>query len=103
MQTFRRRDPPIHEHGRKVKFLHLGLFLPTVDTLCKAIDNGQLIGFPNITSKMVRKYFPELTATTKGHLNWKRKGLRSTNKGMIKQESVDKLDFTPNKAEITEV
>jgi hypothetical protein len=74
-----------------------------VDTLCKAIDNGQLIGFPNITARMVRKYLPESTATAKGHLNRTRKGLRSTTKGIIKRESDVKIDFTPNKEEVNEV
>eukprot|EP00804_Cyclotella_cryptica_P023160 CCRYP_000369-RA/>CCRYP_000369-RA protein AED:0.34 eAED:0.37 QI:0/0/0/1/0/0/3/0/451 len=85
-----------------VKFLHQCLFLPTVDTLCKAIDNGQLIGFPNITSKMVRKYLPESTATTEGHLNRTRKGLRSTTKGLMKRARDESSDFTPNKEEVDE-
>ena len=33
-----------------IQFLHQCLFSPTLDTLCKAIDNNQLIGFPNLTS-----------------------------------------------------
>jgi hypothetical protein len=61
-----------------MKFLHQCLFSPTVDTLCKAIDNNQLIGFPHLTSARVRKYLPESTATAKGHMNRQRKGVRST-------------------------
>lgn len=34
-----------------IKFIHQCLFSPTVDTLCKAIDNNQLIGFPSLTSE----------------------------------------------------
>ena len=63
-----------------IKFLHQCLFSPMVDTLCKAIDNGQLVGFPHITSTLVRKYLPDSTATAKGHMNRTRKGLRSTTK-----------------------
>jgi hypothetical protein len=42
-----------------IKFLHQCLFSPTIDTPCKAIDNGQLVGFPHISSALVRKYLPE--------------------------------------------
>ena len=31
-----------------IQFLHQCLFSPTIDTLCKAIDNDKLIGFPHI-------------------------------------------------------
>jgi hypothetical protein len=61
-----------------IQFLHQCLFSPTVDTLCKAIDNNQLIGFPFLTSSLVQKYLPESTATAKGHMNRNRKNLRST-------------------------
>ena len=63
-----------------MKFLHQCLFSPTVDKLCKTIDNNKLIGFPNLTSKRVRKYLPESTATAKGHMNRTRKGISSITK-----------------------
>lgn len=53
-----------------VKFLHQCLFSTTLVTLCKAINNRHLIGFPHITSALVQKYLPNSTATSKGHLNW---------------------------------
>jgi hypothetical protein len=83
-----------------IKFLHQCLFSPTVDTLCKAIDNGHLIGFPHLTSKSVRKYLPESTATVKGHLNRTRKGLRSTTKES-KQEAMKRLQEAKTKWEAT--
>ena len=52
-----------------IQFIHQCMFSPTIDTFCKALDNDQLIGFPNITSAQVRKYLPESTATAKGHMN----------------------------------
>jgi hypothetical protein len=57
------------------KFMHQCLNLPTVGTLCKALDSDQLIGFPHMTSKLVRKYLPKSTATAKGHMNRNCKGL----------------------------
>ena len=55
--------------SKTIQFLHQCLFSPTVDTLCKAIDNNQLIGFPNLASRNVQKYLPASTATAKGHMN----------------------------------
>eukprot|EP00804_Cyclotella_cryptica_P027480 CCRYP_007451-RA/>CCRYP_007451-RA protein AED:0.41 eAED:0.39 QI:0/-1/0/1/-1/1/1/0/327 len=86
-----------------VKFLHQCLFSPTVNTLCKAIDNGQLVGFPHLTSKMVRKYLPESTATAKGHLNRTRKGLRSTTKGISMSMQEQDIDFNPTQEDVDEV
>jgi hypothetical protein len=70
-----------------ITFLHQCLFSPTIDTLCKAIDNDQLIGFPRITSALVRKYLPESTATAKGHMNRTRKGIRSTTRQKNQQRN----------------
>eukprot|EP00956_Cyclotella_meneghiniana_P038932 scaffold162391_cov109-Cyclotella_meneghiniana.AAC.1 len=77
-----------------IQFLHQCLFSPTVDTLCKAIDNDQLIGFPHLTSAMVRKYLPESTATAKGHMKRLRRNTRSTTKNPTPEEIVE-LDFRP--------
>ena len=62
-----------------------------VDTLCKTIDNNQLIGFPNLTSKLVRKYLPDSTTTAKGHMNRTKCGLRSTTKSQTsKADEIEK-------------
>jgi len=64
-----------------IQFLHQCFNSPTVAALTKAIDNNQLLGLPgHITSAAVRKYIPESTATHKGHMQRRRKGLRSTSK-----------------------
>ena len=86
-----------------IKFLHQCLFSPTVDTLCKAIDNGQLVGFPHITSTLVRKYLPDSTATAKGHMHRKWKGLRSSTKRRETQWKVEPIDFNPPVEDVQEV
>eukprot|EP00804_Cyclotella_cryptica_P019678 CCRYP_016444-RA/>CCRYP_016444-RA protein AED:0.41 eAED:0.38 QI:0/0/0/1/0/0/3/0/339 len=86
-----------------VKFLHQCLFSPTVNTLCKAIDNGQLVGFPHLTSKMVRKYLPESTATAKDTSTEQRKGLRSTTKGISTSMQEQDIDFNPTQEDVDEV
>lgn len=73
-----------------MKFIHQCLFSPTVDTLCKAINNKQLIGFPHLTSARVRKYLPESTAMAKGHMNRQRKGVRSTTR-KAKEKSSEEI------------
>jgi hypothetical protein len=78
-----------------IQFIHQCLFSPTVDTLCKAIDNNQLIGFPPITSSQVRKYLPESTATAKGHMNRLHKGTRSTTKQHSNDKIATEQDFRP--------
>jgi hypothetical protein len=78
-----------------IQFIHQCLFSPRVDTLCKAIDNNQLIGFPPITSSQVRKYLPESTATAKGHMNQLRKGTRSTTKQHNNDKNAIEQDFRP--------
>jgi hypothetical protein len=86
-----------------LKFMHQCLFSPTVDTLCKAIDNNQLTGFPHLMSALVRKYLPDSEATTKGHMNCTRHGLPSTTK--IRETKKDNAaeDFVPKQDEATEV
>ena len=83
-----------------IKFLHQCLFSSSVDTLCKALDNDQLIGFPHMTSKLVRKYLPASTATAKGHMNRQRKGIRSTSK---QTDEIIEEDFQPKIDENAEI
>jgi hypothetical protein len=78
-----------------IQFLYQCMFLPIISTLCKAIYNDQLIGFPTITSTQVRKYLKSSTATVKGHMNWTRKGLRSTTKTQVKAKKEEVEDFNP--------
>ena len=71
--------------------------------MCKAIENNQLIGFPNITSKLVQKYLPDSIATSKGHMNGTKFGLRSTTKAQtFKADEIEK-DFRPEPNEDAEV
>ena len=50
-------------------------FLPTLQTLPKAIDAGYLTTFPSITSQQVQKYPPRSKDTIKGYLKATKKGL----------------------------
>eukprot|EP00804_Cyclotella_cryptica_P024278 CCRYP_012561-RA/>CCRYP_012561-RA protein AED:0.25 eAED:0.27 QI:0/0/0/1/1/1/3/0/611 len=82
--------------AERIQYIHQCLFSPTVHTLCKAIDNDQLIGFPPITSAQVRKYLPESTATAKGHLRRVKKHTRSTTHTLQTDIQAIDHDFRPN-------
>ena len=51
-----------------VQFLHRACFSQIVDTWCKAIDAGYLTTWTGLTSKLVRKHFPNSIETAKGNL-----------------------------------
>ena len=61
-----------------VQYVYACLFSPTKSTLLKAIENGNLISFPGMTTQNVKKYLEELPATALGHLDQERKNLQST-------------------------
>eukprot|EP00804_Cyclotella_cryptica_P004410 CCRYP_006826-RA/>CCRYP_006826-RA protein AED:0.29 eAED:0.28 QI:0/0/0/1/0/0/3/0/476 len=79
-----------------IQYIHQCLFSPTVDTFCTAIDNDQLVGFPQITSAQVLKYLPESTATAKGHLQQVCKHTRSTTQTRQTETQAIDHDFRPN-------
>jgi hypothetical protein len=85
-----------------IQFLHQCMFSPTIETLCKAIDNNQLIGFPTIMSALVQKYLPESTTMAKGHMNQTRKGFQSTTKRKQHQTGHGS-DFNPLQVEEAEL
>ena len=61
-----------------VQFLHMDLFIPVVDTWCKAIDAGYFTTWPGLTSKLVRKHPSPSIETAKGHPRLARQHIRST-------------------------
>jgi hypothetical protein len=61
-----------------VTFAHAALCSPALSTLCTALDNHYITGFPGLTSALVRKYPPRSVAMVKGHLDQTRTNLRST-------------------------
>ena len=61
-----------------MQYLHASLFSPTKRTLLKAVENGNFIGWPNLTVHNVKQYLNETTHTAKGHLNQHRQNLQST-------------------------
>ena len=59
-------------------YLHAACFSPTKDTFLTAIQKNHFLGWPGLTSSLIRKHLPVTTATIKGHLRQEQQGLQST-------------------------
>jgi hypothetical protein len=61
-----------------IKWMHTVCGYPVKLTWLKAIKAGNYVGWPMLTKCNIQKYYPKTIETAKGHLNQKRKNLRST-------------------------
>ena len=61
-----------------IAFYHGALFSPVLSTLTNAIQKGYLHGFPGLTVENLKKNPPHTAATSLGHLDQKRKNVKST-------------------------
>ena len=61
-----------------IKWMHAVCGYPVKSTWLAAIEAGNYVGWPLLTTRNVKKYYPETTETPKGHLNQSRKNVRST-------------------------
>lgn len=61
-----------------IKWMHAVCGYPVKSTWLKAIKAGNFHGWPLLTARNVKKYYPETDETAKGHLNQTRKNVRST-------------------------
>ena len=58
--------------------MHTVCGYPVKSTWIKAIKAGNFMGWPMLTETNIKKYYPETSETSKGHLNQTRKNVRST-------------------------
>eukprot|EP00804_Cyclotella_cryptica_P007549 CCRYP_010638-RA/>CCRYP_010638-RA protein AED:0.05 eAED:0.05 QI:0/0/0/1/1/1/3/0/1237 len=70
-----------------IRWMHAVCGYPVKSTWLKAVQAGNFIGWPLLTSRNVQKYFPETVETPKGHLNQCRKNVRSTKQKPIPLET----------------
>ena len=61
-----------------IKWMHAVCGYPVKSTWLKAVQAGNFIGWPLLTTKNVQKYYPDSAETPRGHLNQTRKNIRST-------------------------
>ena len=72
-----------------IKWMHAVCGYPVKSTWIAAIEAGNYIGWPLLTARNVKKYYPETTATPKGHMNQTRKNVRSTKPKAVPMEVCD--------------
>ena len=80
-----------------VKWMHAVCGYPVKSTWLKAIKAGNFMGWPLLTEQNVKKYYPETTATPKGHLNQSRKNVRSTKTKPFEEPTTSQLRGRKNK------
>jgi hypothetical protein len=71
-----------------VAFHHAAVFSPALSTLQKAMKKGYLPPLPELTAHTLEKFPPPQEATTMGHLDNRRKNIKST-KQDINQNSTN--------------
>jgi hypothetical protein len=59
------------------QYLHAAAFSPVKSTFTKAIEEGNLTMWPNLTLHHVKQYLDKSEATIKGNMNQQRKNVRS--------------------------
>ena len=65
------------------QWLHASCGSPNKSTFVKAIEKGNFITWPGLSSNLIKKHLPMSEATAKGHLNQERKNLQSTKPTII--------------------
>ena len=61
-----------------IKYFHAAAGYPVKATWLDAIDAGNYVSWPGLTTTAVRKHFPESDETQQGHMKRQRQGVRST-------------------------
>jgi Reverse transcriptase (RNA-dependent DNA polymerase) len=61
-----------------VTYQHGALYSPSLSTIIRALEKKRLPFLPGLTKELLRKYQPDLEATTMGHLDARRKNIQST-------------------------
>jgi hypothetical protein len=70
------------------------MFSPTKSALLQAVKNGQLVTWPGLTEKAIKKHLKLTPATTMGHMNQWHQNSRSTSKTPITSD-IEDVTITP--------
>ena len=81
-QTFHERHPPEINDSKRFGIIPscAACFSPSKDTFLKAIQNNHFLGWPGLTTSLIKKHLPITSVTTKGYLKQERQGLQPTSK-----------------------
>ena len=82
--------------AQSIKYLHAAAGFPVKETWLEAIEAGNYVTWPGLTTSAVRKHFPDSDETQKGHMKKQRQGVRSTRtKEKPKQEETSHTENSP--------
>ena len=80
-------------------FHHRTLSAPKVSTLTKSVKTDQLLSFPGLTLKGIKRHLPKSVVTLMGHFDKYRQGIRSTKEKikelMSEDDDKDKIELEP--------
>ena len=77
--------------------MHAVCGYPVKSTWLKAVKAGNYVGWPLLSEKNVRKYYPETTETPKGHMNQTRKNVRSIKSKITPSATVESSQSSDSK------
>jgi hypothetical protein len=80
--------------GALVNYFHKAMFSPTKSAVLQAVKNGHLVTWPGLTENAINKNIKLTPATTMGHMNQRRKNIRSTSKNPITSD-IEDVSVTP--------
>ena len=77
-----------------VSWYHAAAGYPTKSTWLKAIESGFFATWPLLTTKAVRRHFPESKETSKGHMRRVKSGVRSTKEQAQEHPEIQEAEAT---------
>jgi hypothetical protein len=79
--------------GALFQYLHKSLFSPTKSAMLQAVKDGHLITWPGLMEDAINKHLKLMPATAMGHMNQRRKNVRSTSKTPIADQPTPDTDL----------
>jgi hypothetical protein len=79
--------------GALFHYLQKALFSPTKSAMLQAVKDGHLITWPGLTDDDINKHLKLTPATAMGHMNQRRRNIRSTSKAPIEKQPTPDTDL----------
>jgi hypothetical protein len=85
----------LRNNGALVNYLHKEMFSPTKTLFSKAVKQGHLTTWPDLTEDAINKHLRMPPATAIGHMNQNRQNIRSTSNEMQVASDLEDATVTP--------
>jgi hypothetical protein len=79
--------------GALVHYLHKALFSPMKAAMLQAVKEGHLVTWPGLTEDTINKHLKLTPATAMGHMNQRRRNIRSTSKAPAEKQHPPDTDL----------